>query len=160
MSRRRARSFVPRWAIVMLSAMGATAGCASETPNASATNAVSAVATAYMAALMSGDFEKAAAHVVSEQRDLIRALGISPTSTPRGMSGEVSIGKVEISQAAAVVVFVGQLCPPHGNALAMDCDTNSDRETTNPVFRLDLRLDADGWLVSLPFAQAGQIGAP
>lgn len=122
-------------------------------------NGPDGVATAYMHAVMAGDFTKASTYVAPDQRDVIKALGMSTgPGTLVKMTGKVSPGKTLRNGDQAVVVFVGRMCrvakDQSGGTSSPDCTQNKDANSENPAFRVQLTRAAGRWQVSLPTPSA------
>lgn len=116
-----------------------------------------AVATSYLHAVMEADFAAASTYVNADQRDVIKALGLSAgPGTLEQVSGDVSVGRLDVQGETATVVFVGRLCRVSvgvagpAASTATDCVENRDAAAQAPVFTVHLAHGPAGWQVALP----------
>lgn len=155
------RARVGRSVAALAVVMGLSASCApvpsgNVSTQTGSTSAPERVASAYVNAIMAGDFAGASTYVVTEHRDIIKALGLGPSSgTLTPMAGDLRVGKVTVTGNTASAVLVGQMCrsgagPSGGEPAAGDCVENHDVQTDSPIFRVGLRRVGTEWQVALP----------
>lgn len=152
-----------------------TAGCGSGRPMAAGRDAQGAGAAAlqYAQALFAGDSRMAGGYVEPASRGafMLIAGGLKPSSL---RSRNLAVGSSTVTGQAAVVILTGTICASAtvgtqlSNAAsgAMQCVTNADRHSSNPVFDVELTRAASGnWLVvyrapaMAPISQSGEGGA-
>jgi hypothetical protein len=125
------------------------------------------VATSYLRAIVSGDFEEAATWVKRDQRGIVEALGLGrgPGTMPH-LSGQVSAGSLKSTGEGpegqtAAVTFIGEMCRTPAEtaehpAPKTECVRNDDAEVGPPYFTVDLvDTPTEGWRVvfATPTAQ-------
>ncbi|MCP2343842.1 hypothetical protein [Actinomadura rupiterrae] len=141
------------------------AACGHTTPPHGAVdmrNSPGAVALEYGKAMFAGRFDQAARWVLPAQVGTLRALTLG---LPAGsvQARDLAVGSTSTSGGSAVVVLTGTLCrsgaPTKASSPGMECVTNRDARSTNPIFRIQLAQDTrHQWFVTYP--DPGQNGQP
>lgn len=116
------------------------------------------VAEEYAGLLARGELEKAALHVVVEQREMVKALALGGPDGPAQLTGELHVANIVSQDGRATATLVGRLCRVQpGVAAQPQCVENDDPHTVDPLFVLQLvETPGDSWQVvfgSEPFSE-------
>lgn len=133
------------------------AACGTNGSTVAANNSSPAtVALQYTEALFGGHLDAARQFVApaSQNTFLVVTAGLGSLSM---RTQGLTIGSTSVSDSTAVAILMGTLCSSHGLApltpadtsSSVNCVTNSNPHSANPVFRVQLIRNSDGrWLVT------------
>jgi hypothetical protein len=137
------------------------------------TQGAATAALQYAQALFAGDYRMAGGYLepASHGAFMLITAGLKPSSL---RSRNLAVGSSTVTGQAAVVILTGTICasatvgtePSIAASGAMQCVTNSDRHSSNPIFGVQLTRAANGnWLVVYrvpaiaPNSQSGEGGS-
>lgn len=156
--------------LVALSVAACSTATATAGPAPVPGSAPGTAALQYSRALFDGNFTAASRYVAPASRNgfLVLTDGLSPNSVK---SHDLAIGSTTVKGSTAVVVITGTVCTDGGvnpspsakggNSTAYNCITNTDRNSSNPVFTVNLDREADGqWMVVYLMPDTSQTAPP